>query len=264
MLKKRSVWMFFLLFAFISACVPRTRYIELETDLHQTRQRLAQEARERETAERTLQEVEKRRESLARELSNLKVRYQDLDAINLNLSDQLQGLKDELDKKKSVMQLQEKVIGDLDETRKRIENSLKEQITAQRIKIKEMEGRLQVTFIDKILFHSGSVRINPKGKDLLLKFADSVRKDKTHDILVKGHTDNVPIGPVIISRYPTNWELSTSRATAVVRFLQEVGAVAPERLSACGHSFYRPEKPNDTEEGRRQNRRIEIILRPSP
>ncbi|MEJ2166074.1 MAG: OmpA family protein, partial [Desulfobacterales bacterium] len=61
-------------------------------------------------------------------------------------------------------------------------------------------------------------------------------------------------------RFPSNWELSTARAAAVVRFLQEVGGIKPERLSAVGYSFFRPVAPNTTEEGRRQNRRIEIIL----
>jgi len=63
-------------------------------------------------------------------------------------------------------------------------------------------------------------------------------------------------------RFPTNWELSTARATAVVRFLQDDGGLNPERLTASGYSYYRPVASNDTEEGRSQNRRIEIILTP--
>jgi chemotaxis protein MotB len=80
--------------------------------------------------------------------------------------------------------------------------------------------------------------------------------------VVEGHTDNKPLGPTLKERFPSNWELSTARAAAVVRFLQEEGLLQPERLSARGYSFYRPLATNDTEEGRHQNRRIEIILGP--
>jgi chemotaxis protein MotB len=79
---------------------------------------------------------------------------------------------------------------------------------------------------------------------------------------VEGHTDNVPIGPDLVHIFPTNWELSVARAVAVVRFLQEKGGIQPKRLSARGYSYYRPVAPNESEEGRRQNRRIEIILIP--
>ncbi|MBC8392582.1 MAG: OmpA family protein [Deltaproteobacteria bacterium] len=75
--------------------------------------------------------------------------------------------------------------------------------------------------------------------------------------------DNVQIGSKLAERYPTNWELSAGRATAVVRFLQEQTGLEPERLSACGCSYYQSVASNDTEEGRHENRRIEIILIPS-
>jgi len=75
--------------------------------------------------------------------------------------------------------------------------------------------------------------------------------------------DNVQIGSKLSGRYPTNWELSAGRAIAVVRFLQEQAGLEPERLSACGYSYYQPVPSNDTEEGRHENRRIEIILIPS-
>jgi len=106
------------------------------------------------------------------------------------------------------------------------------------------------------------VVINERGKELLARIADSLRDNRNQKILVEGHTDNVGIGSELRQRYPTNWELSTARATAVVRFLQEVTGLEPERLSACGYSFYQPLATNDTEEDRRQNRRIEIILVP--
>jgi chemotaxis protein MotB len=160
------------------------------------------------------------------------------------------------------VQQKEGEISELEKTRREIESSLKDQIAQKDIKLEEIEGKLKVTFVDKILFDSGSVVIKPKGQEVLLKLADSFRDNKNQNIAVEGHTDEVQIGPALLDRFPTNWELSTARATAVVRFLQEKGNIEPERLTASGFSFYRPVATNDTPEGREQNRRIEIILVP--
>jgi chemotaxis protein MotB len=196
------------------------------------------------------------------QLTDLQSKYAYLKNINLRLSQNVGQLSNDLEKKKSVIQLQNKVIRLLDDTKKTIETSLKDEIAAQEIELVEMKDTLKVVFIDKILFDSGSIDINQKGKKLLLVVAESIRGHKDQNVLVEGHTDNRPLGPTLKERFPSNWELSTARAAAVVRFLQEEGRVQPERLSARGYSFYRPLVPNDTEEGRHQNRRIEIILGP--
>ena len=96
---------------------------------------------------------------------------------------------------------------------------------------------------------------------MLDRVAEILRKITDRQIKVEGHTDNVPIGPAIIDRFPTNWELSTARATTVVRHLQERG-LDSKLLSAEGYSEYRPVASNETEEGRAKNRRIEIVLIP--
>ena len=120
-------------------------------------------------------------------------------------------------------------------------------------------GKLKVTFVDRILFNSGSTKINEEGKQLLSMLAESL-KHNNQDIIVEGHTDNVPIGPELRGRYPTNWELSVARSAAVVRYLTEKAGIEPPRFTASGHSFYEPLASNKSEEGRHQNRRIEIIL----
>jgi chemotaxis protein MotB len=190
--------------------------------------------------------------------------------INLKLSQKVEQLSQTIDqlnsdlqKKKSVIKLQNKVIRLLDDTKNTIATSLKEEIEAEEIALVEMEDTLKVVFIDKILFDSGSVEINEKGQKILLVVADSIRAHKDQKLLVEGHTDNLPLGPSLRERFPSNWELSTARASAVVRFLQKEGKLQPERLSARGYSYYRPVASNDTKEGRHQNRRIEIILGPS-
>ena len=179
------------------------------------------------------------------------------------LSQNVERLNSDLKKKKSVIKLQDKVIRLLDDTKKTISTSLKEEIAAQEIELVEMEDTLKVVLIDKILFNSGSVEINQKGKKILLVVADSVRGHGDQNIMVEGHTDNRPLGPTLMERFPSNWELSAARAAAVVRFLQKEGRLQPERLAAHGYSYFRPVASNQTIKGRHQNRRIEIILSPS-
>ena len=222
--------------------------MELETAHNQTQQQL-------ETENKTVADLREQVSKLVDENN----RY--LNTIEDQKS-AIEGLENELGKERSVVQQKEKKISDLEKTRHEIETSLKEQIAQKNIKIEEIEGKLKVTFVDKILFDSGSVKIKPKGREVLLTLADSFKDNIKQSIVVEGHTDDVQIGSALQDRFPTNWELSAARATSVVRFLQEKGTITPERLTASGFSYYKPVDTNETDEGRKQNRRIEIILIP--
>jgi chemotaxis protein MotB len=118
-----------------------------------------------------------------------------------------------------------------------------------------------LTPVDKILFDSGSADIKKNGKAVLDRVAEILGTITDKQIRIEGHTDNVPIGPVLAIKFPTNWELSTARSTTVVRYLQEKG-VDPRFLSATGYSEYRPVESNESDEGKAKNRRIEIVLIP--
>jgi chemotaxis protein MotB len=250
-------WVFLLL---MNACVSRHQYITLEDELKDARLQLEQADKKFQQLEVDLIDSEKIKSQCVTNLTNLQAQNAYLKNINRQLSEAVKNLKVDLDKKKSLIQLQGKVIRILDDTKKTIETSLKDQIADQDVEIVEIEDQLKVVFIDKILFDSGSSEIREKGEELLLVIAESIRDDKDQKIVVQGHTDNVPIRSGLRKRFPSNWELSTARAAAVVRFLQEKGGLRPERFEASGFSFYRPVASNNTEEGRRQNRRIEIIL----
>lgn len=139
---------------------------------------------------------------------------------------------------------------------------LEQEIEHGEIQITEMKNRLTMTMVDKILFPSGSADIGKKGKEVLDKVITILKDVKDRRIQVEGHTDNVPIVSSLKKRFPTNWELSTARATEVVRYLQEKGGIDPKLLSATGYSEYAPVASNDTEQGRQKNRRIEIVLLP--
>jgi len=220
----------------VFSCVSKNTYLELETRMNETQAQLKQDKR------------------------NLQTKNDKLQSENLRLMYTIEDLKLELRQEKLAVKKKEREVSELERTRREIESSFKEQIAQKDIKLEEIEGKLKVTFVDKILFDSGSVMIKPKGQEVLLKLADSFRNNNDQNITVEGHTDDVHIGSALLGRFPTNWELSTARATAVVRFLQEKGNIAPERLTASGFSHYRPVATNEAPEGRKQNRRIEIIL----
>ena len=248
-----------------SACVSSKKYRELETSLDDASQQAEQRYNDLSVK---LDEARQRSAGCLAELAALKNAHRRTLAANQNmaqrigsLSDENAFLKFEKEKKTPAIHLQEEVIIQADDTRAKIEADLREQIESREIRVEKREGKLKITFVDRILFDSGSHHIKPLGQQILLKLSESIRTDP-NDIVVEGHTDHVGIGGVLKERFPTNWELSTARASAVVRFLQEKGEIDPKRLSACGYGSYRPAASNDTEQGRRENRRIEITLRP--
>jgi len=123
----------------------------------------------------------------------------------------------------------------------------------------ELRGLVVTVVSDNVLYPVGSSVLQPEGRDVLDALGPALAK-LPNDISVEGHTDNQPIIPG--GQYPSNWELSTARATNVVRFLQDSVGIDPDRLQAVGLSQYHPVAPNTTVQGRSQNRRIEIALLP--
>ncbi len=141
----------------------------------------------------------------------------------------------------------------------RLAGSLREEIESGRIEVSELRGRMTVKMADQVLFASGSAAVGRDGRAALRKIAEAFRGTKGRIVRVEGHTDDLPVAEG--SPFPTNWELSTARALAVVRVLQEWG-VDPTLLAACGYGEYQPVASNETADGRARNRRIEIVLAP--
>lgn len=109
---------------------------------------------------------------------------------------------------------------------------------------------------DKLLFESGRAEIRP-GADPILGRVAGIIRSVTNDIRVEGHTCNLPTKT---SLFPSNWELSTARATRVVRYMIDQEKIPPKRLSAAGYADTKPIGPNDTEQHRRRNRRVDFII----
>jgi chemotaxis protein MotB len=120
----------------------------------------------------------------------------------------------------------------------------------------ESRGLAIRVLTDSLLFPSGSATLDPQGEPLLTEIAHLLNVDSTHPIAVEGNTDDVPVHSSV---FPSNWELSTARASTVVRFLIS-GGVQAARLSAVGYASLRPIASNATPEGRALNRRVEIVL----
>lgn len=127
------------------------------------------------------------------------------------------------------------------------------------VTIEVKKGVVYISLSDKMLFKSGRYEITPRANEVLGKIAKVVKDHRELDILVEGHTDNVPIKTNCLQ---DNWDLSVMRATSVVRSLQEQHGVAPERMTAGGRSEFIPKTSNATAEGKAQNRRTEIIILP--
>jgi chemotaxis protein MotB len=109
---------------------------------------------------------------------------------------------------------------------------------------------------DGLLFDSGHAQIKPAGFALLEHLAPLLRRQSNHHMVVEGHTDSLPIRS---STYPSNWELSTARASAVVRALIAM-RLPPEQMEAAGRAYLQPIAANTTDAGRSKNRRVEIVL----
>ena len=137
---------------------------------------------------------------------------------------------------------------------------LEEEIQRGEVKISELKGKLTVNVVDKVLFDSGRAALKPAGIKVLKQIGDVLKAAADKNIQVEGHTDNVPIRGPLTQTYPSNWELSTARATTVLHFLQDKAAIPGERLSAVGYGEYNPIASNATVAGRSQNRRIQIVL----
>ncbi len=122
-----------------------------------------------------------------------------------------------------------------------------------------IDGKVYVSLEEKLLFKSGSDVVDPKGKEALKTLAKVLNTTKNINVDVEGYTDNVPIKT---KQFSDNWDLSTARATSILRILTNDNGFDPNRITASGRGEYHPVKTNNTEAGRASNRRTEIILSP--
>jgi chemotaxis protein MotB len=141
-----------------------------------------------------------------------------------------------------------------------LEDEMRSALESKDVAISQLQGKLTVNILDRVLFDSGEAELKPDGAAVLRKVAGILVQHPNLKIHVIGHTDNIPIKASARNRFASNWELSTARATAAVRFLTESGGVDARRLGVVGYGEFRPVADNSTAEGRARNRRIAITI----
>ena len=180
---------------------------------------------------------------------------------NQACTDSLEATREQLRQAGLELQAKEEKVREQSEAFTRMQQAMKAELESKQVALKELEGKLTLTMVEAILFDSGKAEVKQEGRDALQKVADVLKTVEGQEIVVAGYTDNVQIGERLAKVYPSNWELSAARAISVVKILVSDG-VNPENISAAGYGEFRPVADNDTQEGRAQNRRMEIILMP--
>jgi len=226
---------------------------KLETDLKTTTENLNTTNKELESKNQELAAARKSLEEVNASLENKNKLLSDtsaeLEAKQAALAETTQKLQATADYMKKTDKLYDDLV-----------KELSSELDAKSIKIKEMKDGVNVNLSEDILFPSGSATLNESGKNVIIKVSKKL-KDIPHQVIVAGFTDNIPIRGSLTKVFPTNWELAGARAASVVRLLESQG-VDSKKLTAVSFGENQPVESNDTAEGRSQNRRIEIRLRP--
>jgi len=200
------------------------------------------------------------------EIARLQKQASDLEADAARIAKEREQLRQEQSQLAATLERErlakEEEIARLTRTQEALSKSLQDEISKGNITIQQVRDRLTINMVDRVLFDSGQAQVKPAGMKVLKQVGDVLNQITDKQIRIEGHTDNVPISSKLQDRFKTNWELSTARATTVVRYLIDQGGVDRQYLSAVGYADTHPLASNDSEEGRSSNRRIEIVLYP--
>ena len=187
---------------------------------------------------------------------------------NTNMTEQ-EKLNSLLSQKMSELDERERTINELqdminaqNERVQNLLNSVKDALlgfSSDELTVREKDGKVYVAMSDKLLFESGSARVDKRGKEALAKLAEVLNKQTDIDVYIEGHTDSKPINTV---QFKDNWDLSVIRATSVVRILTKDYGVNPLQIQPCGRGEFMPVADNESADGRAKNRRTEIIMAP--
>ncbi|TDI79930.1 MAG: cell envelope biogenesis protein OmpA [Bacteroidetes bacterium] len=260
-------------FLFMS-CVSKKKYVELENQYNATRSTLAKTQLEKEEIEAKYAKIEDRVANYNAKIRSLSDSNMELESTSLrNYGNVVLSNKDKEQMKAALANVDQKELAEARTLKDsmnliisyNLKRNLDETLIAEGeeddITIEVNETVVMITISDKLLFKSGSYRVNPKAHNLLQRLATVINSEPAMEVLIEGHTDgqSVKKGASI----QDNWELSVERSTAVIRKLQNDFGVAPEKLIAAGRSSYQPIAENETIEGRSKNRRTRIVILPN-
>ena len=192
--------------------------------------------------------------------------YQSMLNTNLTEQEKLNALLSqkmgELDERERTINELQDMINAQTERVQSLLNSVKDALlgfSTDELTIREKDGKVYVAMSDKLLFESGSARVDKRGKEALAKLAEVLNKQSDIDVYIEGHTDSKPINT---AQFKDNWDLSVIRATSVVRILTKDYGVNPLQIQPCGRGEFMPVADNESADGRAKNRRTEIIMAP--
>ena len=258
------------LIVFATSCVSTKKYDALLTDKMQVENEKADTEEQLEIAREEIERLKQRIEGLNNQLDALAAdttaqgeAYAKLERYYNNLLENSDKLSQEfVDQQKKIQEL-EKVLKE----KEKAVNDIRNKVSQALLNFKENDltidiknGKVYVSLAEQLLFGSGSIEVDKKGVDALKQLATVLKNNPEINIMVEGHTDNVPISRK--SQYmQNNWDLSVLRATSIVDILTEAG-VEPSKITAAGKGEFLPLNPNDSAEGKQKNRRTEIILTP--
>lgn len=247
------------------SCVPKSKLLSAEDRISQMQSdsaKMAGRISSLETNVNRLQDnsadLEKARIALQKQLESTRTeatnRLQDASS-QLNMSQ-----KQIADQQRRLEQLQA-LIDQQKKNTEALRNKINDALVgfnSNELTVSTKNGKVYVSLQENLLFPSGSAVVNPKGREALSKLASVLNVNPDINVNIEGHTDSIPIK----GKYADNWELSTARATAIVRILTDTYKVDAARVIASGHSKYDPVDTNLSTQGRAKNRRTEIILEP--
>ncbi len=246
-----------------SGCMMKSTHEDLMSNMKKQMTDVQMEVtRERDEQIRLKEHCEEKNKKLSADLAARKIKINQL----LDEKGALNKERDELSEE------QEKLARELEELRKMkaaterrnadyrtLLEKLAAMIDSGTLEVKIRNGLMQVQMASDVVFPSASVQIKPQAKQAIKELAATISTFAGRRFQVMGHCDPTPINT---ARFPSNWELSTQRAVEVVKLMIEAG-VPPEMISAAGAAQYDPVTENETQEGKTQNRRVEIIFLPS-
>lgn len=198
-------------------------------------------------------------DALSKLAAELEAKKKNLDA----LSKELETSKTELEAKSAKLTELQAILNKKDSIVKALKNKVLEALTGYEGKgltVTQKNGKIYVSLEESLLFPSGQYTVDAKGVEAIKKLAKVLESNLDINVLIEGHTDNVPLSGT--GTIKDNWDLSVMRATAIVKIITANSDVEPKRLTAAGRSEYDPVSTNETTAGKAKNRRIEIILTP--
>ncbi len=252
----------------LAACVTQGTYDKLKAEHESTEEELAKKNAALNDANAKIGRLEAKEKDLEKAIADENEKLNDLNnRIARCTAEMAAASKDKKALQGSIEEMT-RALADLEKRRAEAESRVKEfksllarfkaLIDAGKLKVRIVDGKMVVVLATDILFASGSASLSKDGKAAIGEVAQVLASIPDRKFQVEGHTDNVPIAT---QQYPSNWELASNRATNVVKAMIDAG-MPPERISAASYGQFKPAAPNDTPEGKAQNRRIEITIVP--